>query len=200
MADRPQVWLVRHGETEWSLSGQHTGRTDVPLTPGGRRQAEALGRHLGGRSFALVLTSPLGRARETCRLAGYGSSAQVVDDLREWDYGIYEGRTTAAIRAVEPGWSIWTHPVPEGQSIDQVGARARRVIDRALGTGDDVALFSHGHLLRILSACWIGRPPSDGRLFALATASVSVLGWERETRVIQSWNLAVLEPGSPPCP
>ena len=195
MTDRPRIWLVRHGETEWSLSGQHTGRTDVPLTPAGRRQAEALGRHLAGRSFALVLTSPLVRARETCRLAGYESSAQITDDLREWDYGVYEGRTTAAIRAEEPGWSIWSHPVPEGESIDQVGARARRVIDRALGAGDDVALFSHGHLLRILGAGWVGRPPSDGRLFALATASVSVLGWERETRVIQSWNLAV-----PPAP
>jgi probable phosphoglycerate mutase len=192
MTDRPRIWLVRHGETEWSLSGQHTGRTDVPLTPGGRRQAEALGRHLAGRSFALVLTSPLVRARETCRLAGYESSAQITDDLREWDYGVYEGRTTDAIRAEEPGWSIWSHPVPEGESIDQVGARARRVIDRALGAGDDVALFSHGHLLRILGAGWVGRPPGDGRLFALATASVSVLGWERETRVIQSWNLVVL--------
>jgi broad specificity phosphatase PhoE len=195
MTDRPRIWLVRHGETEWSLSGQHTGRTDVPLTPAGRRQAEALGRHLAGHSFALVLTSPLGRARETCRLAGYERSAQITDDLREWDYGVYEGRTTAAIRVEEPGWSIWSHPVPEGESIDQVGARARRVIDRALGAGDDVALFSHGHLLRILSAGWIGRPPTDGRLFALAPASVSVLGWERETRVIQSWNLTV-----PPAP
>jgi broad specificity phosphatase PhoE len=191
MTDRPQIWLVRHGETEWSLTGQHTGRTDVPLNPAGRRQAEALGRHLAGRSFALVLTSPLGRARETCRLAGYGGIAQVMDDLREWDYGIYEGRTTAAIRAAEPSWSIWTSPVPEGESVDQVGARARRVIDRALAAGDDVALFGHGHLLRILTACWIGRPPSDGRLFALGTASISVLGWERETRVIQRWNLAV---------
>ena len=191
MTDRSQIWLIRHGETEWSLSGQHTGRTDVPLTPAGRRQAEALGGHLAGRSFALVLTSPLDRARETCRLAGFGSHAQVMDDLREWNYGIYEGRTTAAIRTVEPGWSIWTSPVPEGESVDQVGARARRVIDRALTAGGDVMLFSHGHLLRILAACWIGRPPSDGRLFALATASVSVLGWERETRVVQRWNLAV---------
>jgi broad specificity phosphatase PhoE len=189
MTDRPQIWLVRHGETEWSLSGQHTGRTDVPLTAAGRRQAEALGRHLTGRSFALVLTSPLDRARETCGLAGYGSIAHVMDDLREWDYGIYEGRTTAAIRTVEPSWSIWTSPVPEGESLDQVGARVRRVIERALSAGGDVALFSHGHLLRILTACWIGRPPSDGRLFALATASLSVLGWERETRVIQRWNL-----------
>jgi probable phosphoglycerate mutase len=197
VTDRPRIWLVRHGETEWSLSGQHTGRTDVPLTTSGLRQAEALARHLAGRAFALVLTSPLVRARETCRLAGYESSAQITDDLREWDYGIYEGRTTAAIRTVAPGWSIWTHPVPEGESIDQVGARARRAIDRALGAGGDVALFSHGHLLRILAACWIGQPPGDGRLFALATASVSVLGWERETRVSQSWNLAVPRaPGS----
>src|SRR5262245_54412990 len=191
VTDRPKIWLVRHGETEWSRSGQHTGRTDVPLTAAGRGQAEALGRHLLGHSFGLVLTSPLDRARETCRLAGYGSVAQVMDDLREWDYGIYEGRTTAAIRTVEPGWSIWTTPVPEGESVDEVGARARRVIERVLSAGDDVALFSHGHLLRILAACWIGRPPDDGRLFALATASVSVLGWERDTRVIQRWNLAV---------
>jgi broad specificity phosphatase PhoE len=189
MTDRPQIWLVRHGETEWSLSGQHTGRTDVPLTAAGRRQAEALGHYLKGRSFGLVLTSPLDRARETCRLAGYGAIAQTMDDLREWDYGIYEGRTTLAIRTVEPNWSIWTSPVPEGESADQVGARARRVIDRALTAGGDVALFSHGHLLRILTACWIGLPPTDGRVFALATASVSVLGWERETRVIQRWNL-----------
>jgi probable phosphoglycerate mutase len=191
MTDRPQIWLVRHGQTAWSLTGQHTGRTNVPLTPAGRRQAEALGRHLAGRSFTLVLTSPLDRARETCRLAGYGMVVQVMDELREWDYGIYEGRTTAAIRAVEPHWSIWTSPVPEGESVDQVGARARRVIDRALAAGGDVGLFGHGHLLRILTACWIGRPPSDGRLFALATASISILGWERETRVIQRWNLAV---------
>ena len=115
----------------------------------------------------------------------------MTDDLLEWDYGIYEGRTTAAIRAVEPGWSIWTGPVPDGESVDQVGVRARRVIDRALAASGDAALFGHGHLLRILAACWIGRPPGDGRLFALGTASISVLGWERETRVVQRWNQAV---------
>lgn len=189
MADAHRVWLVRHGETAWSLSGQHTGRTDIPLTPAGRHQAGALGRHLAGRPFALVLTSPLGRARETCRLAGYGDVAQVTDDLREWDYGIYEGRTTAAIRAAEPGWSIWASPVPEGESIEQVGARARRVIDRAAAAGGDVALFAHGHILRILGAGWIGQPPVTGRLFALGTASISILGYERETRVISAWNL-----------
>ncbi len=138
--ERPQIWLVRHGETEWTLSGQHTGRTDIPLTAAGRRQAEALGRHLAARSFALVLTSPLARARETCRFAGHGSVAQITDDLPEWDYGIYEGRTTAAIRAVAPSWSIWSGPIPEGESIEQVGARAGRVIDRALAAGGEVAL------------------------------------------------------------
>jgi probable phosphoglycerate mutase len=188
--DRPQVWLIRHGETEWTLSGRHTGRTDVPLTPLGRRQAEALGRHLAARSFALVLTSPLGRVRETCALAGYGSLAQITDDLREWDYGLYEGRTTAAIRAEEPGWSVWTSPIRGGESIEEVGGRARRIIDRSLVAGGAVALFGHGHMLRILAACWIGRPPADGRLLALDPASISVLGWERETRLIQQWNVA----------
>jgi probable phosphoglycerate mutase len=190
-----RIWLVRHGETAWSRSGQHTGRTDVPLTAAGRGQAEAVGRYLAGRAFARVLTSPLGRARETCRLAGYAEAAEVTDDLREWDYGVYEGRTTAALRTVEPGWSIWTSPVPDGESVDQVGARARRVIEEALAVDGDVALFGHGHLLRILSACWIGLAPRDGRLFALATASVSILGWERETRVVQLWNQAVAGPG-----
>ena len=187
--DRPRIWLARHGETQWTLSGQHTGRTDIALTPAGRRRAQALGRYLAARSFALVLTSPLGRALETCRLAGYGSAAEVTDDLREWDYGIYEGRTTAAIRAVEPGWSTWTSPIPEGESLEQVGARAHRVMDRTLGAGGDVVLFGHAHILRVLAACWIGRPPGDGRLFALATASISVLGWERESRVIETWNV-----------
>ena len=182
------IWLIRHGETEWSASGRHTGRTDIPLTPVGEQQARALGRHLGGRPFALVLTSPLGRARETCRLAGYGNGAEVTDDLREWDYGIYEGRTTAAVRTEQPGWTIWTTPVPEGESVEQVGARARRVIARADAAGGDVALFAHAHILRILAACWIGLPPIDGRLLALGTASISILGYERETRVIQVWN------------
>jgi broad specificity phosphatase PhoE len=185
---RHQIWLVRHGETEWSLSGRHTGRTDVPLTDTGRRQAESLGRHLAGRAFALVLTSPLGRARDTCRLAGFGDTAEVTDDLREWDYGIYEGVTTAEVRAREPGWSIWTTSIAEGETVDQVGERARRVIDRVQAASGDVALFAHAHVLRILAACWIGRPAIDGRLFALGTASISVLGHERETRVIAVWN------------
>ena len=183
-----QLWLIRHGETEWSASGRHTGRTDVPLTSAGREQAKALGRYLAGRAFALVLTSPLGRARETCRLAGYGDVVEVIDDLREWDYGIYEGRTTAEIRTEQPDWSIWTAPVPQGESLDQVAARARRVIDRAAAAAGDVALFAHAHVLRILAAAWIGGAPIDGRRFALGTAAVSVLGYERQTRVIQMWN------------
>jgi probable phosphoglycerate mutase len=183
-----RLWLVRHGETEWSKSGQHTGRTDIPLTATGEQQGKALGRHLAGHQFSLVLTSPLGRARETCRLAGLAAAAEVSDDLLEWNYGIYEGRTTAAVRAEQPGWSIWTTPVPQGETVDQVGERARRVIGRADAVGGDVALFAHAHVLRILAACWIGLPPIHGRNLTLGTASLSRLGYERETRVIQVWN------------
>ena len=188
MSDKTRLWLVRHGETEWSKSGQHTGRTDIPLTAMGERQARALGQFLAGRSFALVLTSPLGRARETCRLAGFAAAAQVTDDLLEWNYGIYEGRTTAAVRAEQPGWSIWTTSVPEGETVEQVGERARRVIARAESAGGDIALFAHAHVLRILSACWLGLPAIHGRNLALGTASLSVLGYERENRVIEVWN------------
>ena len=188
MAEQHRVWLVRHGETEWSKSGQHTGRTDIPLTPEGMRQGQALGRHLAARQFALVLTSPLARARETCRLAGFAQSAEVSDDLLEWNYGIYEGRTTAAVRAEQPGWSIWTTTIPQGETMEQVGERVRRVIARAAAAPGDVALFAHAHILRILAACWVGLPPIHGRHLTLATASISLLGYERETRVIQVWN------------
>jgi probable phosphoglycerate mutase len=182
------IWLIRHGETEWSASGQHTGRTDIPLTETGRRQAAALGRHLAGRPFSLVLASPLGRARETCRLAGYGDAVQVTDDLLEWDYGPWEGRTTREIRVERPGWLIWTADMTGGETVEQVGERVRRVIGRAAGAGGDVALFAHGHVLRILAACWIGLPPAAGRLLALGTAAVSVLSHEHESRVIREWN------------
>jgi len=187
-----QVFLVRHGETEWSRSGQHTGRTDIPLTEEGRRQAESLGRVLRGREFT-VWTSPLGRARETCGLAGLDGSAQIVEDLREWDYGIYEGRTTHEIREKTPAWSIWLSPIAQGESLDQVAARAERVVERILATEGDVCLFSHGHLLRILASCWIKLPPITGRYLALDTASLSVLGYERQTRVVRQWNY---QPGS----
>jgi probable phosphoglycerate mutase len=188
VAEAHRIFLVRHGETEWSKTGQHTGRTDIPLTPEGERQGKALGRHLAERTFALVLTSPLSRARATCTLAGFDGVAQVDDDLREWNYGIYEGKTTAAMRKEQPGWSIWTTSIPEGESLDDVGARARRVIERVDGVEGDVALFAHAHFLRILGATWVGLPPIHGRHFTLGTASVSVLGYERENRVIQVWN------------
>jgi broad specificity phosphatase PhoE len=187
------LWLIRHGETEWSLSGGHTGRTDIPLTENGRSAAQAIGRELGGRRFALVLTSPLIRARETCRLAGYADVAAIDPNLREWDYGDYEGRTTTEIRAERPGWDLWTDGVPNGESIAQVAVRADAVIARAVAAEGDVALFAHGHLLRILGARWVGLPPNAGRLFALGTASLSRLGHERETRVLSRWNLSAWE-------
>lgn len=184
-----EIWLVRHGDTEWTGSGQHTSRTDVPLTETGREQARSLGELLDGREFELVLSSPLSRALETCRLAGYSEAAEIDDDLREWDYGEYEGRKTADIRKERPGWTVWMGS-PGGESLDHVGARARRVLERAAGAGGDAALFSHGHFLRILGACWLGLPPDGGRLFVLSTAALSVLGYERETRVFREWNRA----------
>ena len=184
-----QVFLIRHGETEWSRTGRHTGRTDVPLTDEGKRRAEVLGRALRGRKLT-VWTSPLERARETCRLAGF-DAAKIDDDLREWDYGLYEGRTTLEIRQETPDWSVWLSPILNGESLEQVAVRARRVIHRVSAvTEGDVGLFAHGHILRVLAACWIGLPPVTARLIALDTASISVLGYERETRVIRHWNTA----------
>lgn len=183
-----QVVLVRHGQTEWSLSGQHTGTTDIPLTDEGRRHAEALGGRLEAWSFARVLTSPLARAFDTCRLAGLGDDAQPTDDLREWDYGEYEGRRTVDIREERTGWALWRDGVPGGETVEQVGRRADRVIDVVRSAGGDVALFAHGHVLRVIGARWIGLPPDHGALLALSTASISVLAWERETAVIERWN------------
>jgi broad specificity phosphatase PhoE len=183
-----QLWLMRHGETEWSASGRHTGRTDLPLTVEGERRAQGLAALLAGRKFALVLTSPMQRARETCRLAGLGAGATVDANLMEWNYGDYEGRTTAAIQAERPGWSLWSDGVVGGETIAQVAARAQAVIVRATAAGGDAALFAHGHILRVLTACWLGLPPDAGRLFALSTASVSTLGYEHDTRVIARWN------------
>jgi len=186
-----QLWLIRHGETAWSRSGAHTSRTDLPLTDTGRAKAVDMGRYLARRPFALVLTSPMLRARDTCRLAGFGDEAQIDPNLCEWDYGDYEGLTTTQIQADRPGWSLWRDGVPNGESIDQAAARAQAVIARSLAAPGDVALFAHGHILRILAACWLGVEPNNGRLFALSTATVSTLGHERETRVISSWNLSV---------
>jgi broad specificity phosphatase PhoE len=184
------LWLIRHGETAWSLSGAHTGLTDIPLTPNGECQALAIRDRLNGRPFSLVLASPLQRARETCRLAGYADRAEVDADLLEWDYGAYEGLSTPEIRQNRPEWNLWKDGVPDGESVEQVGERAHRIISRAHSIGGDVALFAHGHLLRILTACWLGLPPDCGRLFALSTATVSLLGHERDTRVISSWNVS----------
>lgn len=185
---RQELWLIRHGETEWSVAKRHTGRTDIPLTPKGEHQATELRQVLAVRQFSSVLCSPLRRARQTCRLAGYGDVASLSEDLLEWDYGVYEGKTTQEIRQEQPDWSIWTTSVPQGESIKQVGERAQRVIERARDVKGDVLLFAHAHILRILTACWLGLPPEAGRLFVLGTASISVLGYERETRVISRWN------------
>jgi probable phosphoglycerate mutase len=185
---RPEVVLLRHGETEWSRSGQHTGRTDVSLTELGCRQAEAIASQVEGRTFARVLTSPLERATTTCELAGLAEQAELCPDLMEWDYGAYEGRTTPEIRTEVPGWSIWRDGPEGGETAAEVGRRADRVIG-AIRRGDgDAVLISHGHILRVLAARWLGLAPVDGRLFALDTATVSTLGWEREVAVIQRWN------------
>ena len=191
-----QLWLVRHGETEWTASGQHTGKTDLPLTLEGKLHARQIAGFLNGRRFNLVLMSPLRRATETCRLAGYSEHAIVDANLLEWDYGDYEGRTTAQIQKTRTSWSLWKDGVPNGESIEQVATRAQNVIARVLANFGDALLFAHGHILRILTACWLGLPPEAGQLFALGTASVSTLGYERETRVITQWNGNVRLPNS----
>jgi probable phosphoglycerate mutase len=189
-----QVVLVRHGQTEWSVAGKHTGGTDIHLTDVGLEQAAQLGRRLSGWHFARVLTSPLARASETCMRAGLGDRAEVTDDLREWDYGEYEGLRTLDVREERPGWDLWVDGTPGGETAAQVGRRADRVVAAARAADGDVALFAHGHLLRILGARWVGLPAEAGRLFALSTASVSVLGWERETAVIERWNEGAANP------
>ena len=190
-APERQIYLVRHGETEWARLGRHTGRTDIALTETGRDQALDLGRRIGRHPFALVLTSPLSRAAETAGLSGFGD-ALLVDDLMEWHYGAFEGRTTADIRAEIPDWSIWTGPWRGGESARQVGARADRVLARCVDPSveGDSLLFAHGHLLRVLTARWLGLAASKGSLFALGTATLGILGWDRATRVIETWNEA----------
>ena len=182
------IVLVRHGETEWSASGRHTSRTDVPLTDTGRAAARRLGERLAGREFALVLTSPRSRARDTCAEAGLAGAAEVTEDLAEWDYGGYEGLTTPEIRVDRPGWLLFDDGVPGGETATQVGARADRVIERALAAGGDVAIFGHGHMLRILGARWIELAAAEGGRLALSTGAVCALGFERERRVLRTWN------------
>lgn len=183
-----RIVLVRHGETAWSLSGQHTGRTDLPLLEAGRDAARAVRPALAGRTFALVLTSPLARAKETCALAGLGDAAQDEPDLLEWDYGDMDGRTTAQIREERPGWDIWADGVTGGETVDEVGVRVDRVIARAERAAGDVALFAHGHVLRILAARWIEQDPRVGGRLTLATAALCRLGHEHDRRVIERWN------------
>lgn len=186
----PIVYLARHGETAWSLSGQHTGRTDLPLTARGEENARRLGERLRGLAFARVFTSPLKRAAETCALAGFGTVAAVDDDLREWDYGEYEGRRTAEIRAGRPGWQIFRDGCPGGESPDEVGRRADRVVSRVRAVAGNVLLFSSGHFLRVLAARWLGLAPEAGRYLLLRTASLSALGYEhdRSESVIRLWD------------
>jgi probable phosphoglycerate mutase len=182
------VLVIRHGETEWSANGRHTGRTDVPLTEHGREQAAALARELQGWNFALVLCSPLQRARETCELAGYGELAEPCEGLREWDYGDYEGLTTPQIRERDPNWNLWRDGCPGGERPEQIGERVEKVLARVRAAGGDVLVFAHGHVLRVLTARWLELPVAAGARFVLRAAGLGVLGHERETSVIERWN------------
>ena len=201
-----ELWLVRHGETAWSLSGAHTSVTDIPLTEHGRQRAVELRDYLKGKKFAAVFVSPMSRARETCDIAGYGDVAVVEPGLMEWNYGEAEGKTTPEMRAIYGAdWSVWTSPLKGGETVEAVGERADKVIAKAVAAVEEprspsardrgypapsgaVALFAHAHILRILAARWIGLEAVGGRLFALGTGSVSVVGYERETRVVVKWN------------
>ena len=188
MAAPHEVWLLRHAETEWSRTRKHTGRTDVPLTDEGREHARLLRQRVAGHRFALVLTSPLDRARETAELAGLGDQAQPRDTLLEWDYGDYEGRTTKEIRAARPDWYLWRDGCPGGESPPGAERRADAVVAEALAADGDVALFAHGHILRAIAARWLEQPILMGGRLALDTGTVSVLGFEREVRVVRRWN------------
>jgi len=192
----PFLWLVRHAETEWSRDGRHTGRTDLPLTPDGERMARDLVPVIAGRRFARVWSSPRRRATHTCELLGLAASMEIDPDLAEWDYGDYEGRTSAQIKQERPGWDLWRDGCPNGETLAQVSMRAQRVVERAAAVMldaapapiRDVALFSHGHFLRALVAAWLELPPSRGRSFGLHADSISILGFEHGNRVIWSWD------------
>lgn len=183
-----RIWLIRHGETEWSAAGRHTGRNDLPLNPEGERQAKRLRERLAGHAFVRVLTSPLRRARDTCALAGCGASAEVEPDLGEWDYGQYEGRTYAEITAEQRDWSLWRDGAPGGESPAQVAARVDRVLGGLQQRTGDVAVFAHGHVLRVFAARYLGWPAAEGQRLLLSTASISVLGLEHAKPVIERWN------------
>lgn len=186
----PEIYLIRHGETEWSLSGRHTGVSDIPLTEHGRQQAKLLAQELSTRNFNLVLTSPLRRARETCELAGLAQRAEIDPDLMEWNYGDYEGLTSEQIHANHPAWTIFSEGAPGGETPEQVGIRADRVLARVRAAGNDAVLFAHGHVLRVLAARWLGLAPSAGAHFLLDTASLCVLNSDRGIPAFKRWNLA----------
>lgn len=189
---KTELWLVRHGETEWSLDGRHTSWTDIPLTERGRQRAKWLRTAMASQKFAAVFVSPRQRARETCKIAGFGDVAVVDDNLQEWNYGESEGKTTQQMRMIHgPQWSVWESPILGGETVERVGERADKMICTALAAapvGGAVALFAHAHILRILAARWIGLPALGGQYFGLGTGSISVMGFERETRVISRWN------------
>jgi probable phosphoglycerate mutase len=184
----PEIVLVRHGQTEWSRDHRHTGRTDIPLTEEGRRQAQEAGRRLAGREFDRILTSPLSRALETCKMAGFGEPAELRDDLMEWDYGEYDGLTTLHIREGRPGWFLWRDGCPGGELAADVGTRVDPVVAELREADGDVAVFAHGHVLRVLAARWLELAPAEGAKFVLDTATLSTLGWERESPAIRVWN------------
>jgi broad specificity phosphatase PhoE len=186
-----ELLLARHGETEWSLNGRHTGTTDIPLTENGRRRARNLAPRLAGRSFALVLTSPMQRAVDTCKLAGLGEQAQVRDDLHEWDYGDYEGITTAEIQERNPVWTLWRDGCPNGETAADTGVRADRLIAEARAADGDVIFFGHGHMLRVVGARWVDLSPEDGGLLGLGTGALCTLGYEHDLPILVHWN----EPG-----
>lgn len=186
----PLVYMARHGETAWSITRQHTGLTDLPLTDRGERNAQTLGERLKDLSFASVFTSPLRRASRTCELAGFGPVASVDEDLVEWNYGAYEGKTTAQIQQQRPGWDIFRDGCPDGESVADVALRVQRVIDRIRAIDGDVLLFAHAHCLHVFAACWLGLPPATGRHFYLGTAALSIVGYhhDRHDPVVRLWN------------
>jgi probable phosphoglycerate mutase len=189
MTPHSELWIFRHGQTEWSMSGQHTSRTDLPLTAEGERLAKTSARLVSGKKFAMVLCSPRKRAIATCKYAGLGDQMELTEDLFEWDYGDYEGLTTVQIHEkFDKDWTVWTGVSPNGETGAQVAARADKLIARAKTAGGDVALFGHGHMLRVLTARWLGLTAAEGRLFALSTGTLSILGYERDTHVIKVWN------------
>ena len=193
----PELWLLRHGATAWARQGRHTGLSDVPLLPEGEEEACRLAPLLAGLAFDAVLVSPLQRARRTCELAGLGARAEVCEDLREWNYGDYEGITTAEIRRSVPEWTVWTHPCPGGESTAAVQQRCERLIDRCLarmGEQRRLALFAHGHILRSLAGCWLGLGVAAGAMLVLETGTVSVLGQERQRRALLRWNAPAVSP------